>query len=201
MSTPSLERLPAPMHLRLPLLLMVFLVSGVAPAWTPDDRPVIDPDRLAARIHTLVNQARTREGRAPLRWSEPLARIGRDHSADMAARDFFAHTNPDGETFDDRFRRHGFECRNPDLVGEVVGVMGENLYFSPPYRSVRVVRRGLRMTQAYDWKTLEDVARDAVQGWLDSPGHRRNLLNPDHATQGIGVVVSEKGLYVSQELC
>jgi uncharacterized protein YkwD len=182
-------------------LVMVFVVGSVVRIQPSDDPPTIAPDRLETRLHILVNEARARLGRAPLRWSEPLARIGRAHSADMAARDFFAHTNPDGETFDDRFQRHGFTCHNPDLQGAAVGVMGENLYFSPPYRSIRVVRRGLRMTRAYDWKTLEDVARDAVQGWLDSPGHRRNLLNPDHAAQGIGVVVSEKGIYVSQELC
>jgi uncharacterized protein YkwD len=48
----------------------------------------------------------------------------------------------------------------------------------------------------------EAVADWAIQGWLDSPAHRRNLLDPDWRQEGIGVARAENGrLYVTQNFC
>lgn len=40
-----------------------------------------------------------------------------------------------------------------------------------------------------DWLTETRIAQKAVQLWLDSPGHRRNLLDPDFNEGGIGIGV------------
>ena len=34
---------------------------------------------------------------------------------------------------------------------------------------------------------LEEEVAETVQGWMDSPGHRRNLLNPAHTLLNIGI--------------
>ena len=34
---------------------------------------------------------------------------------------------------------------------------------------------------------LERLVREAMEGWIDSPGHRRNLLNPYHRLVNIGI--------------
>ncbi len=36
---------------------------------------------------------------------------------------------------------------------------------------------------------------DVMQGWMDSPGHCRNIMNPDFAEIGIGTFESEGGVY------
>jgi uncharacterized protein YkwD len=43
------------------------------------------------------------------------------------------------------------------------------------------------------------VARIVVRGWLDSPGHRRNLQG-NYALTGIGVVRSANGEYFATQL-
>jgi len=36
-------------------------------------------------------------------------------------------------------------------------------------------------------------AAEVVRGWMDSPGHRRNILNPDFGRLGIGVTMDDDG--------
>jgi uncharacterized protein YkwD len=45
----------------------------------------------------------------------------------------------------------------------------------------------------------QDPAAAAVQGWMESPGHRKNLLDPDYTQIGIGVARAQDGTwYVTQ---
>lgn len=53
-------------------------------------------DPAEAEVFALVNDARAANGCAALAWDETLAQVARLHSADMAARDYMDHTNPDG---------------------------------------------------------------------------------------------------------
>lgn len=78
----------------------------------------MDPTGLAVRMLTMVNEARA-QGRkcgaayyppsAPVRWNEVLARAARQHSEDMAGRDFFHHNSPDGSTPFMRVERAGYD--------------------------------------------------------------------------------------------
>ena len=69
----------------------------------------------------LVNQARAAQGLAPLALDNHLRSIARTHSADMAARDYFAHVNPDDLSPMDRLVAAGYEFT----------LMGENLALYP----------------------------------------------------------------------
>ena len=40
-----------------------------------------------------------------------------------------------------------------------------------------------------------------VEGWMESPEHRANILNPKYSKIGIGVVVKEKCVYATQIFC
>lgn len=42
------------------------------------------------------------------------------------------------------------------------------------------------------------MAYKLVEGWLKSPGHRANLLNPKYKRTGIGIVVSKGYVYATQ---
>ena len=59
----------------------------------------------------LLNEHRTSVGCAPLAWNADVAVVAEVHSQDMVDRDFFAHTNPDGDTPADRLRDAGLDYR------------------------------------------------------------------------------------------
>jgi uncharacterized protein YkwD len=70
-------------------------------------------------------------------------------------------------------------------AGERVAVAGI------PYRSVA---ENLSYTQR-----VEDPVARAVSNWLESPGHRANLLGADYRRTGVGVAVSDAGeVWVTQ---
>ena len=43
--------------------------------------------------------------------------------------------------------------------------------------------------------TLEKLAEQIVKGWLDSPGHKRNLMKDKWEETGVGVYISGGGDY------
>jgi uncharacterized YkwD family protein len=65
----------------------------------------------------LVNVERAKAGCQPLVANPLLNRTARAHSTDMAVRNFFSHTNPDGKSPFDRMRAAGYQGR----------MMGENI--------------------------------------------------------------------------
>lgn len=44
------------------------------------------------------------------------------------------------------------------------------------------------------------LAGQFVQGWIDSPGHRKNMLDPDATETGVGVARSDEGQYFAVQL-
>lgn len=105
-----------------------------------------------AIVVALVNQERATAGCAPVRADSALATLAEGFSEDMAARDFFDHTDPDGASPWDRAERAG-----------VSGLGGEN------------IARGQADAQA------------VMDAWMNSEGHRANILNCDFKTVGVGV--------------
>jgi len=46
----------------------------------------------------------------------------------------------------------------------------------------------------------QDIAKVAVEGWIDSPGHRKNLLGKESVYCGIGVYQNAKGVWYLTQL-
>lgn len=88
----------------------------------------------------------------PLTMNGALRCAARLHSRDMAQRDFFDHTNPDGEDPFTRMERAGYRYF----------AAGENIAAGYP------------------------TPKAVVEGWLQSPGHCRNIMNPDFTEIGVG---------------
>ena len=63
-------------------------------------------DEVASFVE-LLNYHRTWAGCPQLQWNGSVAAVAQAHSQDMVDRDFFAHTNPDGESPFDRIRNAG----------------------------------------------------------------------------------------------
>jgi uncharacterized protein YkwD len=60
-------------------------------------------------VLTLVNQERAKANCKPVTADSRLTTAARAHSADMAARGFFDHTNPDKVAFGTRITRTGYK--------------------------------------------------------------------------------------------
>lgn len=135
-----------------------------------------DMQVLAMEIHNKVNQARVDNGVAPLEWESTLAEVATKHSADMAANGYFDHKNLVGQGPTERAKAGGFSCYKPTHFG-----IGENLH------------------QDVGFMDLSDYT---VNGWLNSPEHRDNLLSPNYTKEGIGIDRASDGkVYVTQDLC
>ena len=109
----------------------------------------------------LVNDERVRFGESALVEDSHLASVAEGHSRDMDARDYFSHVSPTGETLLMRVQASGFIPN-----GNVGYTIGENIA----------------------WGTLWLATPNAiVKAWMESPGHRANILNRSFRYTGVGV--------------
>ena len=144
---------------------------------------------LENKIVSLVNAERQARHLNPFVSDENLSRIARAHSEDMARRGFFDHVNPDGEAPRDRMRRAGYHC--PKTSGE--NIFQNNLYS-------RVTISGNRKT--YEWNSLQQIAGSTVSGWMQSSGHRQNILHTAYRKTGVGAAIAADGqVYFTQLFC
>jgi len=110
----------------------------------------------------LVNTERAKSGCDPLRVDPKLAQAAQEHSSDMAERDYFDHTTPEGLTFADRIVNAG--------------------YPTPGAENIAVGQKD---------------APQVMDGWMESDGHRANILNCDLNTIGVGL--DDNGMYWTQD--
>lgn len=120
---------------------------------------------LERRAFDLINQKRAATGLSALVWNEDLARAARVHSANMAASHFFSHTGLDGKLVNNRADDAGVKSWR---------LIGENIAYN----------RG-----------FGDPTACAVANWMNSPGHRDNILKNDWRESAVGVAVTENGTY------
>lgn len=70
--------------------------------------PALDTETTETLIFFLTNAFRAQHGLPDLLWNERLEKAARSHSEDMANRNFFSHTNPDGLEPWDRIAATGY---------------------------------------------------------------------------------------------
>ena len=49
-----------------------------------------------------------------------------------------------------------------------------------------------------EWRTITEVGGRAVAGWMNSPGHRKNILNAEFSVGGIGIAVVNDYVIITQ---
>lgn len=123
--------------------------------------PGVDPPRTERATLCLLNAERGAHHLHPLRLDSALRLAALRQSRDMVSRHFFEHVNPDGIDPTQRMARAGYR------IGPRGGMTAENL--------------------AYGEESLATPAA-IVDGWMHSPGHRRNILFPALRDIGIGIV-------------
>lgn len=192
------------MNISIKFLISSLLVIFISPSFViaekgivlPVDRPSIDVDLLERKIHELINMERLQHKLNSLTWNNDLSWIARGHSEDMALKKYFAHESPDGLDFSKRYEKSKFDCSVN--VGNFIYKGAENIYMTTHYESITTVNN----VQSFNWKALDEIAHGAVSGWMNSQGHRKNILTPYFNSEGIGVYVSDEGkVYITQNFC
>ncbi len=168
--------MPSKLLLSLLLAAVVLLVPAVAPPVHGDGeaqasagdcqyadtlpRSSTTLRRAQSATLCLVNRERRARGLAALTPSKALDGASRRYARGMVRHRFFAHVTPGGGTLKQRIRKSGY------LDGARSYDIGENL--------------------AWGSGSLATPTR-RVAAWMESPGHRANILNPRFRHLGVGL--------------
>lgn len=115
-----------------------------------------------------LNTVRAQYGLRPLTWDWRLWSAAQGQANDMATRHYASHVTPDGKGLRDRIEPTGYIPTGPN----VNWLVGENL----------------------GWGTgVLSTPNSIVVGWMNSPEHRRNVLEPQFEDIGIGINIGSIG--------
>lgn len=136
-------------------------------------------EQVENAIITLCNQERVNAGRGTLTFNSLLRQVARYKSNQMLQYKYFAHTSPvDGLA--------------PMPLAISMGwsgtAFGENLW--------------MMTAQGYSYTSFKALitASKIVDDWMNSPGHKANILNSGYNKVGVGVVCTSSGkVYATQE--
>jgi uncharacterized protein YkwD len=124
--------------------------TAPAPPTTSAPAPAPPPSPIDEVVISTNNQ-RALAGCPPLQADPRITAAAQAHSDDMANRNYFSHTTPEGITFDARIKAAGYPSPG-----------GEN------------IAKG------------QATARDVMAAWMNSDGHRANILNCKFTAIGVG---------------
>ena len=126
-------------------------------------------DRHDWRILKLVNKERAKVGADPLKINQQLDRAADLHSQDQARMDNMTHRGSNGSQLGNRVDNTGYEwSRVAENVSQVA------------YTPWTVMYGGM-------------VGNIDMQGWMESAGHRQNILDPNLEEIGVGYAVNADG--------
>lgn len=126
---------------------------------------------IAREIVRWTNVERLARGLGPLEWSHILARAAHAHSEEMVRMGYFSHVSPVPSR------------RTPMMRVRAAGLRAQSLFVGEN------IARGT-------WSAAD--SRDVIRVWMESPGHRENLLRPNFSYIGVGVVSDGRYLVITQ---
>lgn len=155
------------------------------------DPEAVDQWLVDAAILDAVNRERCRRRIAPLAADPALARAASMHSGDMVRHGFFDHASP--------VEGRASLRQRAALAGAAYPRLAENLAEMPLFdtadRHVFVLdRAACRFALSPNGPALPrfsyaQAGQAAVDIWMDSSGHRRNLLSPELTRHGAGAAI------------
>lgn len=139
-------------------------VAGLPGGVTNPGSNLSDAGPAEQEVFSLVNEQRQSAGLNTLEWCDGLGELAGAHSNDMCDRGFFSHVNPEGEDPTDRARAgHAGSYTFTSIVPDPYSGIAENI------------------------ATGFSTAQDVMDAWMDSPGHRANILNGNYTHIGVGL--------------
>ncbi len=162
------------------ILLILILISlsamaakaALLPLWTAKQYPGV-PD-IEQDILQATNDIRVKHGLGTVIWDEKLSVAARQHTKEMVEEDYFEHTSPHEEWKSPSQRAY--------LSGHLNSHVGENILFIKNPRQ----------------RTASEYAKEFLRLWMNSPGHRENILTKDWTMLGVGVYKKDNHIYAGQ---
>lgn len=129
-------------------------------------------NNLETEVLKFVNIERQKAGIQPLIWDETLRASARYKANEMLQYNYFDHTSPYTGSPWDVAKKLGYSYVS----------FGENIYSSEGYAEADI------------------TAESIVASWMNSPGHKANILNVKFGKMGAGAVYSpdNETFYISQ---
>ena len=121
-------------------------------------------------IFDLVNEERGKYGLSQLEPDAVLEETAMEKSDEMGRLNYFSHVSPNGTLTLDWLKRDGHQYR----------AWGENI------------------AKFTDFGGPELTAEAIMRGWMNSPGHRANILSPNFTLLGIGITEANDRIYATQ---
>lgn len=131
------------------------------------------PD-LEADLVDLLNAYRARQGKAPVAADAAFEEAARAHAADMMLNNFLGHSASTGQSFQGRMAAFAGDVTKYPSIGENAA-------------------RDTRNSPVDDAK-----ARALFQQWVESPPHRRNMVNRSFAFVSTGVIQRGNSIWAVQ---
>lgn len=122
-------------------------------------------------IFNKVNEERAKAGVPALSYNSTMETYARVKSKDMGVRNYFDHVDPDGEMITAQMARDGVSY---NAWGENIAYIG-----------------GVSDAAA--------LAEQFMTNWMNSDGHRANILSTNFTSVGVGVYKSGNRYYATQE--
>lgn len=135
---------------------------------------------------SLINRDRKSQGLKEVDYDETAEKAGDLHSSEMARLGYLSHWDTAGRKPDQRYCSvggTGFVLENSHI--EFAGFSDEQ----PPKNA----EFKIDPTATLSRKTIEDIESGFFNEQPPNDGHRRNILDPDHTSVGIGLSVAKYG--------
>lgn len=148
------------------------------PANKPAEKPAEQPSNDSAYVAQIeqmifnkVNEERAKAGVAPLSYNNTMQKYARIKSEDMGVKKYFSHEDPNGQLITAKMKADGVSYK----------AWGENIAYLSGYSGDA------------------NIANQFMTNWMNSSGHRANILSPDFTSIGIGVYKVGNTYYATQE--
>lgn len=145
------------------------------PSETPSDQPVVSDSNYIAEIEQAifqrVNQERAAAGLPALSYNTTMEHYARIKSKDMGDNGYFSHEDLQGKLITEQMKADGVSYR----------AWGENIAYI----------QGMSDNNALATKFMDN--------WMNSSGHRANILSTNFSSIGIGVYKIGNTYYATQE--
>jgi uncharacterized protein YkwD len=169
------------------LIAMGFLLAACAATGTKPDEPIRVSTKLPSAavsaahgsdansraLVDAINIYRGEHGIPPLSYNGELQRAAAIHSADMAARHFTGHFNPEGQGPNERI-----------------------LYVWPDFKGTYA--ENIAILSGVNGMTPESFAQAILKKWVANPGQRKNLRSEDYTISDVGIARAENKIYVTE---
>ncbi|MBU6453150.1 MAG: CAP domain-containing protein [Cyanobacteria bacterium REEB67] len=121
----------------------------------------------------LINRDRAASGVEPVVLDEVANRAGNLHTDEMAQYGYLSHWTMDGRKPDQRYT----ECGGKDSVAE----NADNTDVEKP------TKVALSQNQLFSKRDIDEVEGQFFNEQPPNDGHRKNIIDPDHTSVGIGM--------------